>query len=338
MTNQLSLFDSLPAPDEPCEEADDDRNSRAEKIAHISWSYSRRSLMEKCLRCYYYEYFGGNKRTAKQENNKQEIWQLKQLKSRHERAGDILHFIISSYLRKLKEGVIWDTDRLISWARDTFNKDIAFSQSINGNWDTPKEKYPPALLQEFFYHDPEALEKCLSVESALITALKSFMTNPLFAEFRRKGGQNSATIEGFIKLNTVTPCKIEGRIDLAYPDEARFTVVDWKLGHVDGIGDDSLQLAAYGLWAVEAMRYDPTSIRICKVHFGSEKVVDFECNEQVLAMARIRIMQDAERMAFLESYGKKACIEAFTPCNQEAICRQCAFVGICHLDKEEIHA
>ncbi|NMC59736.1 MAG: PD-(D/E)XK nuclease family protein, partial [Candidatus Methanofastidiosa archaeon] len=249
-----------------------------------------------------------------------------------------LHLIISSYLRKSKEGIQWGVDRLVSWANDLFKKDIAFSQSINSNWEVPKEKYPPAALSEFYYSDPDAVEKCLSSISRLTAALKSFMTNPLYSEFRLKGIQPESIIEGFIKLHTVTPCKIDGRVDLAYKDDSTIRVVDWKLGNEDGIGDDSLQLAAYGLWAVETMKYSPESIRVCKVHFGSEAIVNFDCNSQVLSTARARIMQDAERMAFLEDYGKNACIEAFTPCAQESLCRQCAYLGICGEGKEVIYA
>lgn len=338
-TTQLPLFFDSASPNQPTDEGDViDERPGVEKIAHITWSYSRRSTMEKCLRNYYYEYFGASKRTAKQELNKSEIWRLKQLKNRHERTGDIFHLIISSYLRKARDGIQWDSDHLVSWARDIFKKDIAFSQTINAKWEVPKEKYPPVVLSEFYYRDPGAIEKCSSSEHRLITAIKSFMTNPIYYDFRQKGAQNGSIIEGYFKLHTVTPCKIDGRLDLAYKDDSTTRVVDWKLGNDDGVGDDSLQLAAYGLWAVETMKAPPESIRICKVHFGSEAIVNFACNSQVLSTARARIMQDAERMAFLEYYGKNARKEAFTPCVQESICRQCAYLGICDEGKEVVHA
>lgn len=338
MTVQLPLFDAYSSPSIDGQAVTEDELQREEKIKNISWSYSRRSSMEKCLRSYYYEYFGANKRTAKQEINKNEIWRLKQLKNRHLRAGEILHLLISSYFRKSKEGILWDSDRLVNWASDLFKKDITYSQSIKGDWELSKEKYPPAILAEFYFKDPTALEKCLFVENRLITAIKSFMTNSLYSEFRQKGSQDSSIIEGFIKLHSVTPCKIDGRIDLAYKEDSKVTVVDWKLGNEDGIGDDSLQLAAYGLWAVETLNCHPESVKISKVHFSSEKIVNFDCNSQVLSAARIRIMQDAERMAFLEGYGNKACIEAFTPCTQAAICRQCSYVVICKEGREVIYA
>jgi hypothetical protein len=336
MSHQLSFFDSPPVSE--VREGNVDQTTRAERISKISWSYSRRAVMEKCLRNYYYEYYGGNKRTASLEPNKQLICQLKQLKNRYARTGEILHLVISTYLRKAKQDIIWDENRLVSWAKDLFSKDISFSQSNTGNWIPTNEKYPPSMLSEFYYQDPTALNKCLSSQDRLVAAITSFMNDPLYSEFRQKGSQDNSTVEGFIKIRPHTPCLVDGRVDLAYIEDSKATIVDWKLGNEDGIGDDSLQLAAYGLWAVESLKCRAESIRICKVHFSSHKIVNFECNSQVLNLARARIMQDAERMAFLEGYGKNACVEAFTPCRQTAICQQCSFLAICDDSKETTYA
>jgi hypothetical protein len=114
--------------------------------------------------------------------------------------------------------------------------------------------------------------------------------------------------------------------------------VDWKLGEEDNAGDDSLQLAVYALWAVQTYGYEPRSIRVCKIFLGSEKIVDFRCNDEVLAVARARILQDAERMLLLDKYGKDANANAFTPSAQQAVCRLCSFLKVCPEGKEAAYA
>ena len=114
--------------------------------------------------------------------------------------------------------------------------------------------------------------------------------------------------------------------------------MDWKLGIEDGSGDDSLQLAAYALWATKRFGYAPQSMRICKIHLGSETIVDFDCNEGVLAAARARIIQDAERMLFLLKYGEAGTFGAFSPCSQPAVCSLCTFLKICTEGKEALYA
>jgi CRISPR/Cas system-associated exonuclease Cas4 (RecB family) len=126
------------------------------------------------------------------------------------------------------------------------------------------------------------------------------------------------------------PCKVAGKIDLAYAIDGLVTVVDWKSGTSSGLGEDSLQLAAYGLWAIEHFGCTPETLRVCKVHLGSGEIDFFPIDATVLAMARTRIIQDAERMAYVEPWAEAGVIEAFTPNKKEAICRLCAFKGVCY--------
>src|SRR5574337_1300777 len=137
MPTQLTLFDKSVEPDErPWQEA----------LPTISWSYSRRLVLEQCVRKYYYQYYGANKRTAHEETHKVALHTLKQLQNRHERAGKILHIGIRNYLRSKQQGNSWDPDQLLTWARNTFHKDIAYSQAHPDGDNMTDETYHPALL------------------------------------------------------------------------------------------------------------------------------------------------------------------------------------------------
>jgi len=331
VSTQLSLFDPPPAIENIS------HHLRSDDIAKISWSYSRRGLLEQCTRRYYYQYFGASKRVAKDEKNKESLQILKGLQNRYERTGQILHLAIGTYLRNAQKNSPWNPDRLISWAKDIFNKDISYSQSDPDGSHPHEGRYPPTLLSEFYNRDPEAIPKCQQAEEKLIEALNSFTKEPLYLSFRTNGIASTAIIEKPFKLSGFLPCRIDGRIDLAYFSDETITIVDWKMGTENGSGDESLQLAAYALWANKSYDYSPESMRICKVHLGSRTIVDFKCNEAVLTTARVRIIQDAERMNFLQKYGEAAIIDAFTPCAQPGVCKLCPFLKICPEGRESLN-
>ena len=94
------------------------------------WSYSRRSTLEQCARKYYYQYYGANQRTAKNDPQKEKLRFLKKLQNRHLRSGEILHFVIRAYLNKLQQGDEWSLDRLLQWARKIYREDLEHSQKV----------------------------------------------------------------------------------------------------------------------------------------------------------------------------------------------------------------
>lgn len=319
MAQQISLFEEEP-----------EQSSVKESIQDITWSHSRRSTLEQCTRRYYYDYFGANKRTAKQEAAKEILHFLKnRVQNRYLVAGSALHTVIKNYFVSAKKGNIWSADRLTGFGRKIFQDSWLYSRAHPDGKFTPAEVYPPPLLQEYYDENPEAEELCAAEEKRLIQALSNFATNDLYQSFRRAGTKPSAVIEEDIEL-TLFPCKVTGKIDLAYRDGDSVVVVDWKLGAEDGTGDDSLQLATYGLWAINYFKSTPDQLRVCKVHLSSNDVVDFRANAKVLAAARARIIQDAERMTALERYGEAAIAEAFTRCERPKICDRCVYGRVCY--------
>lgn len=295
----------------------------------VRWSYSRRSTLGQCTRRYYYEYFGSNKLVAKQEPQKELLHFLKGLQTRHERTGAIAHLVIATYLRKAQGGAVWSVDRLVSWARDIFKADRQHSRAHPDGDVPPSGQYPPILLQEYHYQYPDAEELCSEAETRMAEALRNLATGDPFRRFLQAGSEAGALVERPFKLRGL-PCLVEGKLDLAYENGAGVTVVDWKLGTSDGTGDDSLQLAVYALWAISQFDCDAGRVRVCKVHLASGETVDFRVSDKVLAAARSRIVQDAERIAILEEYGQMAIVDAFTPCLRPAVCRMCAFQKACH--------
>ena len=319
MNAQLELFDAPPG-GSPALVSE-------KKPALLSWSYSRREALEQCPRRYYYQYYGSHSRLAKTEPQKPPLQFLKKLSNRYLRPGEIVHLVIRTYLKRLRQGEAWSLERLLSWARDMYRRDLAYSQRYQPGGPLPEEQYPPVLLLEFYTGIDNAEELWAESETRLVAALTNFVESPRFAHFRAGGCQNSALVEKRITVKT-PHFSLTGQMDLAYPDLGRVMIVDWKIGSSSG-GGDSLQLLSYALAAMQKFRCQPEQIDLCRVHLADNEVVPFLVGEKEIVRARARILQDVERMQALDGYGRDAVSQAFTPCGQPRICALCPFQKIC---------
>lgn len=304
------------------------QETRREQVAKVTWSYSRRGTLDQCPRRYYYEYFGSAVRKAKAEPQKQMLQQMKKLQNRYQRAGNLLHLAIATFFRRAQTGMPMTENQLVSWVSFLLQRDRAYSASDPKGLTPSQEKYPPVLLREYYYQQPDAEQLFIDTEQRLQNAVHTFANASSFTEFRNHGIQRTALIEQRLRIPGLA-CKVDGRLDLAYHEYEYVTIIDWKLGYHDGSGDESLQLAAYALWAIDHFKTNSDNIRISKVYLGNEVVENFSLTPSILLEARARIVQDAERMSALDSYGEQGIVEAFTPYAQPAVCNLCPFQQAC---------
>lgn len=302
----------------------------------VVWSYSRRGLFEQCLRRYYYTYYGAAARTAKSDGDKSELRRLKALTNRFERSGELLHLGIARYLRAAQENTPMNAARLTEWLRTVLHRDIEYSAHDPEGLHVPEGKYPPKLLREYHYHQHDAQRLLAETEERLVEALQVFATHPALEPFRGAGSAPNVLIEHHLRLPK-RGLRVDGRLDLAYQDGEHVTVVDWKLGASDGGGDESLQLAVYALWATDHFAVSADHLRICKAHLTGPDIVDFTVSDRTLALARIRILQDVERMQAMEQYGNDAMVGAFTASAYPKVCAMCPFQRICPEGGEYLH-
>lgn len=298
-------------------------------VEGVPWSYSRRSLFERCPRQYYYEYFGAKKSVALADPDKTQIQFLSELPSRHLRAGDIVHTVIRVTLRKAQNGEYWDADRIVGWGQALLRKDREHSRSHPDGDHDSETPFPPKLSLEYHYRMPEVETLYDEIDARLVNALTNFATSPVFETFRAHGRYPDSLVEKRFTLKALD-CKIDGQVDLAYQTGDLVTVVDWKLGQEDGIGEDSLQMAAYALWAMDFFAVTPYQISVYKSFLGSNSVTQFSSDLDTLEAAKVRIIQDAERLASVQDYGERGIAAAFTPCYQELICKSCPFQRLCY--------
>ena len=183
---------------------------------------------------------------------------------------------------------------------------------------------------EFFYGFPDAEELWEKSLARLRQALTNFFRNPEFERFHRGATHPDSLIEKTVRLKD-RHFNLRGQIDLAYPEDERQVVLDWKIGAADGESSDSLQLLSYALAAVEDLGCAPESIDLYKVHLGDGdgKITAYTVRDHQIKNARARIIQDTERMRAMDHYGRTGVSRAFTPCEQSRVCHMCPFQALC---------
>jgi hypothetical protein len=317
--NQTSLFDSI--------EVMLPSLLSSSLSTSIEWSYSRRDLFERCLRWYYYTYYGAAAKMAPTDPMKPQLKRLKKLSNRYLRAGELLHLIIRTYIKKYKGGEEWSTDRTVNWAVEMYKKDLERSISYQKTGLDQDKNDQSVLLAEFFFNQPDAETLWLESLQRLKRALQTFLTHPKLDSFRRNSFLPGARVEETIHLKE-TGLRVRGQIDLAWTEGDKTKVIDWKIGDSNS-ADDSLQLLSYALLISSKYGYSPNAIEIYKVYLGNAEITPFLANESEVHRARMRIIQDVQRMQSMEWYGKNGIVEAFTPCGQEKICGMCPFQQVC---------
>lgn len=311
--------------------------TRQEAIKDITWSYSKRSLFGQCQRRYYYEYFGSAVALAEVEPQHPVLRQLKALEGRHERAGSLLHKRIARYLHLAQQGTMMSDTDFITWPLQLFQRDCDYSRADPDGTQPPAGPYPPVLLLEYHYRQPDADGLMAETLEHLQEAAQAFLSAPCFAPFREAGMREGALIEKHLSLPGLA-CKIGGVLDLAYAEEGQVTIVDWKSGGSDGNGTESLQLAAYALWAQNYFQVAPEAIHIYKAFLREATLEEFPVTAHLLDRARVRILQDAERMAQVQPYGEAGRVEVFTPCGHIRVCRLCPFQRVCPEGSQLLYA
>jgi len=265
---------------------------------------------------------------------KEKLHFLKSLTNRHMRTGNILHLVIGTYLKRRKAGNELSLQWALSWANKMYSDDLAFSRAYRqGTAKQSEEKYPPVLLEEFYYGLPQAEELWQESNDRMIAAITAALSDPATREFLLGGAQDDAYVEKSFPLKR-PDFTIDAKPDLVFrAPTMRIKIADWKIGQA-GSSEDSLQLFSYALAVSEELSCPPEEIDVCLIHLGdlhvgNEGIVNYPISAKELLRAKARILQDIEKMKLMDEFGVAADSAAFTPCRQPRICANCVFREAC---------
>ena len=292
-----------------------------------TYSYSKRSMLDTCLRKYFFEYYASDKRCPVDAERRELIRELKQMSSCAMVAGNIVHRMLALRFGK---GASFSREWMIETALRDFDRAVEFARNPSDQSHRLMEKYPPVELLEFSYEDfdgdAEAARWRLKVSSAMETY---FDAKPV-QELRISLGGTTARAEVPLRGLKLDGWSVGGKIDVLAIGDDKVHVIDWKLGKVER-GSDSLQLFTYGWFASKEANVPTDSVTMRRVFLGDALVE--EPSVVTAAQARrgkARLMQDIELMEDLHEHGRQGDEEAFTPCDRNGVCRRCPYRAICH--------
>jgi len=302
--------------------------SMANLLRKISWSFSKMQAFRDCPRRFYFLYYGSKKRVAKQEALKERLIELAQLSNKAMVQGTLIHQLISIYLKKAKDGDVWDLQRLKSFANKIIQETIVYNEQLRSNKNVSAGSYPKHILKEMYYGQINGGKLREEITEMVGSCLNSFMTDEKFARLRMGGSQPGARIEGSGAFDLTDQIEVDGKIDLAFLDADKLVIADWKTGKKE-MQDTSLQLLVYVLWAQQFDEWKYSSVEIQKAYLLTGVLEKLDYSDLHIERAKARIKQDVELLGEMDEFGREGVKEAFGM-HVGHNCKNCAFEEICH--------
>ncbi len=304
----------------------------------FSWSRSRAGAFDRCLRAYWWQYYGawgGWDRNAPPEAR--EAYVLKNLANRWSWAGSAVHARIERILKRLQERALADRLPFAAIPLDpaaevegmTRSMRAQYRESLAGRYrDNPKKSFG---LMEHEYRDPVDDAQWREVNAKAKTALRGFLESEVFAHIRETDPA------GWFPIERLDQFDFEGTGIWTVPDFARrdgtggAEIYDWKTGAVKP-DEDRIQLAGYTLWMESRHGIDPERVKNRLVYLGPEVIVhDFVLGPVELEQARgeIRASVAAMRARLADPATNRADREDFPLTDDRSRCSTCGFRRLC---------
>jgi CRISPR/Cas system-associated exonuclease Cas4 (RecB family) len=291
-------------------------------------SYSKRSVLETCMRKYFYEYYASDKRCPFDDDRREQIRALKKFSGCALLAGTIVHRMLALRFGKGRD---FSQDWIVGTALNEFDTSIEFARDPAAHASRLNDRYPPDELVEFSFNDLDGEEEAARFRVKIERALNAYFESDAVRELRKTLAQfDEVRAESSLRGIKIDGWAIGGKIDVLAIRSDAARVIDWKLGGVER-GVDSLQLYTYGRFAASEAEIETSQVTVQRVFLGDAVVEEpREVSETLTRRGQARLQQDIELMEELHEYGRQGDEELFTPCEREGICRRCQYRAICH--------
>lgn len=304
----------------------------------FSWSNSRASTFRRCLRSYWWQYYGawgGWDRQAPAEAR--QAYMLKNLTSRWAWVGSAVHEWIERILRRLKEQaehgqLRFDADTLdVNREVETLTEHMRqqYRQSMKGAYrDNPKRNFG---LMEHEYEDPVDREGWRRISDKARTALRGWLGSDVLAEIKASDPRQWFAIEHLDQF------EIDDVGIWAVPDFARHlegggaALYDWKTGKVEPEGS-RLQMACYSIYMHLKHGIEPGTLTSHLVYLKDDvEVHDYTFTMAELEEARneIRRSMDEMRSRLRDREANEADRHDFPMTDDTSKCRFCVYRRLC---------
>jgi hypothetical protein len=298
----------------------------ADLANEFSWSRSRDNLFQECRRKYFYHYYGawgGWEADAPEEARR--LYVLKQLSSRQQWAGKLVHEGIEWVLRALHEGrdlpEAWLVDETVRRMRREWK-----ASHERQYWQSPKA----GGLFEHEYRVPVKPEDWQVLRDHVVRCLRNFYRLPLLAQIRKTPRERWVMIEE-IRAFDFGGTPVYGAPDFAYwTEEGRLALVDWKTGAPDPDAS-ALQLGCYALYAREVLGVEPERVSLVEVNLreGAVQAHPWDPGRLEEVRGHLALSIRSMRAYLADPAANVALLENFERTEDLRICRWCNFRGVC---------
>jgi len=301
-----------------------------ELVNEFSWSKSRHAKFEECRRLYWYHYYrawGGWSEEAGAEAR--EAYVLKNLSSRQQWAGHVVHELIAFALAMTRAGEAPPVETLVARAHARMRED--FARSRRGEYRQRPKRVVGLVEHELRAPVPDA--EWRANWSVAETSLRRFHASQWLERARALPRDAWLPIDeiGSFELDRV---KVFAGPDFAYRDGSKLMLVDWKTGRPRP--EDRQQVQGYALFAQARWGARPEEVVARLVYLASGEEIDVGVSagdleafqrlfrRSVLAM-RDLLDDPAQNLARRES---------FPMTEERARCGLCPFQGLCERREE----
>jgi hypothetical protein len=300
----------------------------AELTNDFSWSRSRDGTFQECRRKYFYQYYGswgGWEAGAPEEVRR--LYVLKQLTSRQQWAGRVVHDAIELALHGMSDGRTIPVEPFIADLIERMRAEWKASRA--GRYrDNPKT----AALFEHEYGIDVPREAWRALSQNVATCLRNFFRLPLLAEIRKTPPEHWS-IEHWSKSFDFEGTPVWVAPDFGFwTGDGRLGLVDWKTGaSTDGA---AFQLGCYALYAREVLGVEPARVDLYEVNLREASVHRHSWDDERLEAVREQLRLSIRSMkAYLaDPTANVAVIADFERTESLRICRWCNFRAVCRPD------
>jgi len=292
----------------------------------FSWSVSRDDMFHKCKRMYYFQYYGswgGWEQDA--DDRTRMIYKFKKLLSRQMWAGKTVHDCIENVIRTIKNRhKSINVNQTISRTLNKMRRE--FSSSKNKNYLTNPKTC--ALFEHEYDLEIPDTEWKFNADN-VVECLNQFFNSDVYKEILELSGNQWIEIDDFSYFH-LNNTKIFAALDFAFRKDNEIIIYDWKTGN-ENPEKDKLQLACYGLFAVQKWDIDPENVKLIDFYLSTGKQNEFCLGDLDLDQIENYIFTSIDEMEKLleDPIGNIAKEENFPFTENKDICNYCNYKKIC---------
>jgi hypothetical protein len=297
----------------------------AELTNEFSWSRSRDHTFQECRRKYYYHYYGawGGWEAAAPEDVRR-LYILKQLSSRQQWAGRVVHDAIEMAFHAFAHGRDIPVEPFIA--------DVI--ERMRGEWRSSKagryrESPKTTALFEHEYAVELKPEAWQAMSRNVATCLRNFFRLPLLAAIRKTAPEHWS-IEHWSKVFDFEGTSVWVAPDFGFWEDGRLALVDWKTGGASPDGA-AFQLGCYALYADEVLHVEPARVDLFEANLREPEVTRLHWSDERLEAIKEQLRLSIRSMkAYLaDPEANLAAIAGFEKTEELRICKWCNFRAVC---------